>query len=163
MDANDEAFAYQRRFLRKSSGNRYRGRSVSAMLALVFRCGGALPVLGETPVQDGFVALQVGKYSEAYEIFLPHGESGNVDAQYNFSVKYEEGLGVPQDFEAALRWMKLAAAHGDSNAQVRLGVLFENGLGTEADPEDAVKWYRLSAEQGNVHGQSNLADQYLTQ
>ncbi|MES0828476.1 tetratricopeptide repeat protein [Ruegeria sp. SCP11] len=141
----------------------HRNRLTAVVLGSILAGSVALPSLGDTSLQDGILALEAGNYSEAHEMLLPFGQAGNVDAQYNLGVMYEEGLGVEQDFSEAFRWMNLAATQGDPDAQVRLGLLFENGLGTEADMVEAAKWYRLSAEQGNLHGQSNLADYYLSQ
>jgi TPR repeat protein len=35
-------------------------------------------------------------------------EQGDVKAQYNLELKYANGEGVPQDSEAARKWMKLS-------------------------------------------------------
>lgn len=113
-------------------------------------------------VQDGLDALGKGDYQNAYRILLSHGEAGDVDAQYNIGVMFEDGLGRATDYQKAAKWLTLAAKQGDSDAQTRLGLLYEKGLGVNADIEEAAKWYRASAQQGNVHGQSNLADYYIS-
>ena len=61
------------------------------------------------------------------------------------------GLGVPQDGEAAVKWYRLAAEQGYANAQTNLGMdVPMNGRGVPRDGEAAVKWYRLAAEQGDA-------------
>ena len=44
-------------------------------------------------------------------------EQGNVDAEVNIGLMFENGLGVKQDFEEALRWFRTAAHQGDAEAE----------------------------------------------
>ena len=43
-----------------------------------------------------------------------------LNAQYALGEAYSEGLGVPQDDEAALEWFGIAAKHGHRAAKLRL-------------------------------------------
>jgi TPR repeat protein len=52
-----------------------------------------------------------------------HAKQGNADAQYNLGVMYDNGEGVPQDDETAMKWFGLAAKQGNSDAQQRYGEL----------------------------------------
>ena len=61
---------------------------------------------------------------------------------------YEKGLGVPQDYETALKWYTLAAEQGNAGVQSAQGV--------PQDYKTALKWYTLAAEQGVAQSQSNL-------
>jgi TPR repeat protein len=58
-----------------------------------------------------------------------HAERGDVDAAYNLGVCYEEGRGVPVDYEAAFGWYAEAAAGGDADALFALGVCYNDGVG----------------------------------
>ncbi|PCI43732.1 MAG: hypothetical protein COB49_11820 [Alphaproteobacteria bacterium] len=58
---------------------------------------------------------------------------------------YADGMGVEQDYKAAIKWLTEAALQGDSKAQVRLGLLYMNGEGVSRNPAAANKWLQLSA------------------
>jgi TPR repeat protein len=73
---------------------------------------------------------------------------------------YEEGLGVPQDFELAVKWYKLAAQAGDAHAQYNLGAMYDDGRAIREDDKQALKWYRRAAEQGLAPAQHNLGSLY---
>ena len=67
---------------------------------------------------------------------------------------------VPQDYNEAIKWYRLAAEQGYSVAQSNLGFMYDNGFGTTQDYNEAVKWYRLAAEQGYSVAQFNLGVMY---
>ena len=64
-------------------------------------------------------------------------QQGDAQAQNNLGVMYENGRGVPQDYDEAVKWYRLAAAQGDADAQNNLGVMYENGRGVPQDNEEA--------------------------
>jgi uncharacterized protein len=70
---------------------------------------------------------------------------------------HDNGQGVPQDYNEAVKWFRLSAEQGDAEAQYNLGWMYYEGQGVPQDYKEAVKWYRLSAEQGNERAQINLA------
>ena len=112
--------------------------------------------------QDGLDAYKRQDYKTAYKLFLPLAEQGNASAQFNLSVMYDKGRGVPQDYKEAVRLYRLSAEQGVASAQFNLGSMYSNGLGVPQDYKEAVKWYRLAAEQGFAGAQSNLGVMYLT-
>ncbi len=61
---------------------------------------------------------------------------------------YGNGSGVPQSYEEAVRWYRLAADQGNAGAQYNLGLCYENGWGVTQSLEEAARWYRKAAEQG---------------
>jgi TPR repeat protein len=71
------------------------------------------------------------------------------------------GLGVPQDYETAVKWMTLAAEQGSVMAQNEVGMMYYNGRGVPQDYKTAVKWYTLAAEQGFPGAQKNLGVMYF--
>ena len=73
---------------------------------------------------------------------------------------YAEGKGVPQDYQEAVKWYRLAAAQGYAPAEYSLGVAYEKGQGVAQDYREAVKWYRLAAARGNELAQVNLGVMY---
>ena len=67
---------------------------------------------------------------------------------------------MPQDYQEAVKWYRLAAAQGYAPAQSSLGLAYDKGQGVPQDYLEAVKWYRLAAAQGNPLAQINLAVMY---
>ncbi len=48
---------------------------------------------------------------------------------------YDNGRGVPQDYQEALKWYRLAAEQGNAIAQYNLGFMYDNGEGVPQDQE----------------------------
>ena len=81
-------------------------------------------------------------------------------AQTRLGSIYAEGQGVPQDYQEAVKWYRLAAAQGYAPAQSSLGLAYEKGQGVPQDYREAVKWYRLAAAEENQFAQINLGVMY---
>jgi len=62
---------------------------------------------------------------------------------------HAEGVGLPQDFEAAAQWFYKGADRGDATALYHLGTLQLGGLGMPSDPQAAFKRYREAATRGS--------------
>ena len=111
--------------------------------------------------KDAAIALyEEGKHAEAYESLMPLAEQGDADAQYLIGLMYAEGQGVPQDYEAAIRWYRLATDQGHAKAQFNLGLMYDNGRGVPQDYAQAREWYLKAAEQGMADGQVKLGIMY---
>jgi TPR repeat protein len=65
-------------------------------------------------------------------------------------------MGVPQDFEKAGKWYRLAADQGNATAQSRLGLMYF----VTQDYEEACKWFRRAAYQGDSGAQCGLGVMY---
>jgi uncharacterized protein len=76
---------------------------------------------------------------------------GNAHAQTVLGFMYENGRGVPQNFERAVEWYRRAAAQGDPTAQYLLGLMYDKGHGVQQDWVLAHKWLILAA--GKATGQ----------
>ena len=96
------------------------------------------------------------KNTEAAKWFHKAAENGHVAAQYNLGCMYQNGWGVPRDYNEAINWYKNAAQHGSSDAQYSLGQLFYWGEGVPRDYGTAIKWYLDAAAQKNANAQYNL-------
>ena len=98
--------------------------------------------------QEGIDAYERGDCGTALKEFRPLAEQGHAWAQYNLGVLYDQGHGVPQDYQEALRWYRLAADQGEATAQNHLGEMYHDGKGVQKDSIQAYMWWTLSAEQG---------------
>ena len=108
----------------------------------------------------GLTAAQSGDFATALKEWKPLAEKGDVDAQTNLGLMYQNGWGVPQDDKEAVYWYKLAAEQGDAKAQYNLGVMYDVGEGVPEDDKEAVRWYTLAAEQEHAKAQYNLGVMY---
>ncbi len=68
----------------------------------------------------------------------------------------DEGDGIPQDENKAVRWYWVAAERGNAQAQFKIGLKFDTGDGLPADAGQATKWYYEAAKQGHAEACNNL-------
>ena len=112
--------------------------------------------LAEVPASSGQKTLSPSEIGE----FQTKAETGDQNAQVALGKAYQEGNGVPQNFEQAVKWYRKAADQGNAEAQNDLGVMFRLGRGVEKNEAEAVRWYRLAARQKNPHAMFNLGLAY---
>ena len=91
-------------------------------------------------------AFAKGDYATAFKEWLPLAKQGNVFAQSNIGFLYYQGLGVPQDYDEAVKWSRKAAVQGDPSAMNNLGGSYEFMRGVRRDYVQALMWYTLAAE-----------------
>jgi len=80
---------------------------------------------------------------------------GQVEAQFNLGVLYEDGSGVATSHVRAAYWYRLAAYQGHAVAQNNLGILYANGRGVPQDGVTAYAWYDVAAGNGNAKARFN--------
>ena len=85
--------------------------------------------------------------------------AGDASAQLELGLHYVTGTGIPPDEQAALRWIRKAAAQGHAAALFELGSYYI--LEPHRDFERAAGLLRQSALQGFAPAQSSLAVLYL--
>lgn len=85
---------------------------------------------------------------------------GDVVAQVNLGVMYNQGNRVVKDDVKAFELFKKAAEQGNAYAQYNLGVSYDTGRGVRQDYAKAVEWFQKSAEQGNSGGEYYLGIMY---
>ncbi|HEX6726544.1 MAG TPA: tetratricopeptide repeat protein, partial [Nitrospira sp.] len=101
-----------------------------------------IPLAGEEP----YDALQRGDYRLAAGLFYPLAQRGDARAQYNLGQLYASGLGVVQDYQAALKWHRMAGSQGHAGAQNELAQMYAKGQGVQSDQVLAYVWYSAAAE-----------------
>ncbi len=106
--------------------------------------------------EAGLRAFEKGNYTEAAMQWNTAAQAGNVNAQHNLGVLYEEGLGVDQDLLKAAAWYQKAAENGVPGAAYNLGSMYDEGIGVEQNYTEAAKWYTVAAEGNIVDAQFNL-------
>lgn len=113
-------------------------------------------------MRQGVEYYKRGDFQNAAFLFRQSAGSGSAAAAFNLGLCYENGEGVRQDYQKALRWYTKGAELGHPRAQCSAGVLCENGGEGEFEPrpEEAFQWYLKAAEQGNARAQVLLASAY---
>ncbi len=86
-------------------------------------------------------------------------DRGEREAHRELGFMHQNGIGVPQDYEAAVKEYRIAAGLGSLEAMNDLGFVYGKGWGVPLDPVEAVRWYRKAAEGGLAVAASNLAIQ----
>lgn len=117
----------------------------------------------ENPIYaQAVAAYQQQDYARAFALLKPLAEQGDMTAQHNLAVLYQDGLGVRADMVQAAYWYEQAAQQGETEAQFMLGLIYSDGIGVTQDYERAAHWYRQAALQGHADAQNNLAARYAT-
>ncbi len=64
---------------------------------------------------------------------------------------------MPQDYQEAVKWYRLAVEQGTTLAQTKLGLMYEEGWGVPKDYVLAHMWFNLAGAQGH-EGASEYRD-----
>ena len=83
-------------------------------------------------------------FVQAVQWSLKAAQQGNVEAQLNVGLAYQNGDGIKGNFEEAAKWLRQAANQGNAVAQVNLGWLYANGRGVAQDDTQALMWSTLA-------------------
>ncbi|WP_158076803.1 tetratricopeptide repeat protein [Wohlfahrtiimonas populi] len=98
-----------------------------------------------------FEDAEMKDYDQALAIFNEAAQQGNLVAEFYLGLMYTEGLGVGQNYPAALSWFKKAShpmhdagmtgTHDLSiQAMINIGRIYSEGLLGEKDPKAAEPW-----------------------
>ena len=109
-----------------------------------------------TILGGGYQSYLKGDYKAAYDEWLPLAELGDVEAQYNLGVMFDEGASVDQDLGKAAAWYRKAAEQGFLDAQANLGMMYYRGEGVTSDRTEAAKWLQLAADKGDAEAAALL-------
>jgi uncharacterized protein len=112
----------------------------------------AMAISGEEPYE----ALKRGDFRVAAVLFSPLAEKGDVRAQYNLGLLYASGLGVAHDYQAALKWHRLAAGQGHAGAQNALAQMYAKGHGVPPDKVRAHMWHSVAIESSSSGSKQEL-------
>jgi hypothetical protein len=95
--------------------------------------------------QLGNIAAQQGNNVEAIRWFKSASDRGNAKASNALAFMYDDGRGVPQNFEQASKLYLKAIRKGDPFAMINRGNMFAQGRGIAPDPLQAYVNYLLAA------------------
>ena len=121
---------------------------------------GAAQPAAHAVFEKGVAAFKSGDYGTALDAFRAAAADGDVRAQYNLGIMFDNGYGVQQKYMEAADWYRVAAERGYADAQYNLGAMYDYGHGVPRDHAQAERWYRAAAEQGDADAQYSLAVMY---
>jgi TPR repeat protein len=96
----------------------------------------------------------------AFNRTLKLARLGAPTSQYEVGLMYANGVGVAQDLEQAIHWVRQAAEKGFSPAQYLLGTRYATGVAVEKDAHQALDWLRRAADQQHPRALYKLGKMY---
>lgn len=112
--------------------------------------------------EDALKACDRRDHKTEYRLIKSLAEKGDVSAQYHLGVMYDDGHGVPQDYNKARWWYGKAADKGDAEAQCNLGTMYIKGHGVAQDYNKGSMWYEMAAGKGSAKAQFNMGELYAS-
>ncbi|MDF2235616.1 sel1 repeat family protein [Albimonas sp. CAU 1670] len=97
---------------------------------------------------SGYFITKWGHHAEAREVFEACAEAGYAAAMTWMSQMEDNGLGGPEDPEAAAEWSRRAAATGDPVGELNYGLALLRGRGVEQDEAAGRAMVDRAAAQG---------------
>lgn len=119
---------------------------ISAALIAALLAGSSLTDIAHAgDLAQSNAAYSTRDYVRAANALSRAAQHGDRRAQGRLGFMYENGLGVPQAYDAATSLYLEGAMRGDSFAQSRLGLMYDKGHGVPQDFVLAYKWLNLAA------------------
>jgi TPR repeat protein len=94
--------------------------------------------------EKGVYKYDHGDYEAAFELLVPAAENENQNAQFRVAYLLINGLGVSQDIEQGLYWLRRSAEGGYYISQHYLGRQYFLGDITSKDIVEAYAWTAIS-------------------
>lgn len=99
-------------------------------------------------------------YSAIFNRLMKQAILGDSTAQFDVALMYQQGVGVPQSIEEAIKYYQLAAAQNDLPAEYHLGLIYLQGMGVTPNYRLGMEWLNDAAFKGNYYAQYALARIY---
>lgn len=110
--------------------------------------------------QQGVAAYDKGDFAEAFKIWLPLAQKGDLAAMRNVGLLLRKGEGTPRDPKRALWFYEEAGTKGFGLAQVNAAFMHLEGDGVPKNLEAAAFWFHAASLAGSPIAQYNLAVMY---
>ena len=107
--------------------------------------------------EHAVAAFRDGRHDVAMELFRDLAADGSGLGEYYVGRMYLEGLGVQQNEQEALTWLRRAAESNCREAQYMLSPAFGYEAPNRPSESDSVGWLVRCAERGHAEGQYLLA------
>jgi uncharacterized protein len=128
------------------------------LLIFLLVCAATSPALAG-PYEEASAAYDKGDYATALHIYRSFADNGEARAQNNLCIMYSYGMGVSQDYEAAMLWCRKSADQGNPYSQYILGrMYYDPAPGASKDDVQAYKWFNLAAALADQTKERNVRD-----
>ena len=137
--------------------------------AMLFSCTASAQTSAGIAAYNSSPSIQ---HTSTHGTFVPNAEvvkserraaeRGDASAQFKLALRYDVGLGVPQDYAESVKWLQRSADQDFVIAQYNLGCMYDSGQGVSQNHAEAAKWFRKAAEHGYASAQKNLGAKYGT-
>ncbi|WP_457749431.1 tetratricopeptide repeat protein [Sulfurimonas sp.] len=106
-----------------------------------------------------FEAFNKGDYKTAFSLLEAKAKKGNINATYNLSLMYYNGLGVEQNISKAAKLLEIAAKAGHKKAVQNVGRIYMQLMKFNK----AKQWLQKNAKMGDTGAYYLLAEIYIVQ
>lgn len=130
-----------------------RNSALRTGVALLCLCAGGLHAGG---LDDAVAAKDRGDFAQAFQLFTSLALRGDAASQFQLSLLYRNGQGVPADATQSLRWLRQSAHGGHAAAQSNLGAAYTQGRVLPQNHRLAYVWLSAGASGGSREAATNL-------
>jgi TPR repeat protein len=123
-------------------------------LLVAIGCSGAM--LAHADFNTGLAAFEKGDFQTAITEWTPLAAKGDVAAQFNLGVIYQNARGVPRDNTKAFYFFRQAAEKGHAKAMLNVAFAYASGAGAGQNYQEAYFWMRKAADKGVILAQYNM-------
>jgi TPR repeat protein len=106
--------------------------------------------------QQAKTLLSEHDFKLAVPILKKAAEAGNIEAQYNYGICFEQGVEVQKSDTIANMWFLKSAMQGYVNAEFKIAYSYATGRGCAEDAKQAFYWSLKCAEQMTLNACSIL-------
>ena len=105
--------------------------------------------------------LAQGDAKSALPILKKAAELGSAEAQYNYGICFQQGIGEAKSDATAHEWFLKSAAQGSRDAQFKVAYSYTTGRGVARDYRKAFQWSLKCAEQSDTDCMFNVVTCYM--
>lgn len=127
-----------------------------SLLRVGLLCGMCVAGVVRADFNKGLAAFDKGDFATAISEWTPLAEKGDVAAQYNLGVIYQNGRGVPRDNRQAFYWFRAAGEKGHPKAMLNVAFGYASGTGIGQNYQEAFIWMHKAADKGVILAQYNV-------
>lgn len=105
--------------------------------------------------------LVKGEVKTALPTLRKAAELGNAEAQYNYGICFQQGIGEAKNDATAHEWFLKSAVQGHKDSQYKVAYSYSTGRGVPQDYRKAFQWSLKCAEQGDTDCIFNVVSCYM--
>lgn len=135
---------------------------ISSIIFLLFVSNFSFAQSAEELNQKSKELIQERKLEEALPILKQSAELGNPEAQYNYAIFLQEGIGIEKNEQEAIKWYSKSSDNGFNDAHYAMMMAYGNGQGIEQNSEKAFEYALKCANNNDATCMWNVVNCYLT-